>query len=209
MTNIRSFFALAATLLLFFQESCKQNPIETVEVRDAEGRLERYERRKSDYAKEGLYQHFRTDNSLMEEAHYQHDTLEGERKYFYPGGKIESIESYRKGVIEGKFQKFYESGAVQVEQTYVNGALEGLSTAYYPGGTVREKVMLRNNEEDGHFTEYYENGALKTEGTYAPDEDGPLETGELKEYDEAGQLVRTADCVQGVCTTKWKKEEKK
>lgn len=208
MTKARFSLVLATGLLLFFQ-CCKQSPIETIESRDAEGRLERYERRKVDAAKEGLYQRFRPDNSLIEEAHYQNDTLNGERKYFYPDGKLESIERYSRGIIDGKFQKFYESGATQVEQTYVNGRLEGMSIAYYPSGGLREKVMLRNNEEDGPFTEYYENGALKAEGTYAPGEESPLETGELKEYDESGQLVRIAECVNGVCTTKWKKEEEK
>ncbi len=178
-----------------------------METRDAEGRLERYQRRTSDSAKDGLYQKFRPDQTLLEESHYRNDTLEGERKYFYASGKVESVEHYTHGQIEGKFQKFYENGTLQVEQTYSNGALNGESIAYYPNGTVREKVTLRDNEENGPFTEYYENGKIKAEGNYLPGDDGPLENGELKEYDESGTLVRIAECSSGVCLTKWKKEQ--
>jgi antitoxin component YwqK of YwqJK toxin-antitoxin module len=197
---------LAAAALLLSHSFCKQkNTFETVETRDAEGRLERYQRRASDSAKEGLYQKFRPDNTLLEESHYRNDTLEGERKFFYPNGKVESVEHYQYGVIEGKFQKFYESGALSVEQTYANGALNGQSVAFYPNGVVRERVTLRDNEENGPFTEYHENGKVKAEGSYAPGSDGPLENGELKEYDENGALIRIADCTNGTCTTRWKK----
>lgn len=197
---------LTAAILLLSHSFCKpKNAVETIETLDAEGRLERYQRRTSDSAKEGLYQKFRPDKTLLEESHYRNDTLEGERKYFYPNGKVESVEQYKRGVIEGKFQKFYENGALRVEQTYVNGALNGESIGFYPNGVVSERVTLRNNEEDGPFTEYYENGKIKAEGTYIPGDDGPLENGELKEYDESGTLVRIAECVSGTCTTKWKK----
>ncbi len=197
---------LAAGLLLFSQNFCRQkNALEAVESRDAEGRIERYQRRSSDSAKEGLYQKFRPDNSLLEERHYRNDTLDGERKYFYANGKVESVEQYKHGQIEGKFQKFYETGALRVEQTYVNGALNGESIGYYPNETIKEKVILIDNEENGLFVEYYEDGKIKAEGSYIPGDDGPLENGELKEYDETGTLIRIAECSSGRCITKWKK----
>lgn len=197
-------FALMAGM--FWQFSCLNSPIEKVEHKNDQGQLERFERRKKDFAKEGLYQRFSEKGELLEEAHYSNDSLDGERKYFYTNGKVESVEHYVKGTYEGKYQKYYDTGVLQLEQEFVNGALEGVSIAYYPNGAVKEKVVLRNNEENGPFTEYYENGAIKAEGTYIPGEDVPLEQGELKEYDETGQLVRIADCQSGICHTKWKKE---
>jgi len=205
MRNI--LFSLSANLclLVLFQISCKENPVETVENRDANGQLERYQRRKKDYAKEGLYQRFSPDGKLLEEAQYANDTLDGERKYFFPTGKVESIEHYRHGQYHGKYQKFYENGQLYVEQEFVDGSMQGFSLAYYPTGVLKEKVTIRDNEENGPFWEYWENGNLKTEGFYAPDEEGSSEQGELKEYDESGQLIRIADCNKGVCLTKWKK----
>lgn len=182
--------------------------VETVETHDEQGRLERYERNKKNYAKEGLYRKFHLNGNLQQEAHYMRDTLHGERRFFYENGVVETVEHLRNGTYDGKFQHFYPNGVLQLEQQYVNGALQGLSIRYYQNGVIEEKVTLRDNEENGPFTEYYENGNLKAEGHYIPGDDGPLEQGELKEYDENGQLIRVAACTSGVCLTKWKKESK-
>jgi antitoxin component YwqK of YwqJK toxin-antitoxin module len=199
-----SYVLLIAGAILF--SHCKQgNATEVVENPNPDGSRERYERRKSDFAKQGLYQRFRVDGKLAEEAHFVADTLEGERRYYYPNGTLESKEYYKKGVIDGKFQGFYENGSLQIEKVFVNGSLNGELKTFYPDGVVKEKVMLKNNEEDGPFTEYYPNGKIKAEGLYKPTEDGSVEHGELKEYDENGELVRIADCVDGACSTKWKK----
>ncbi len=207
-------FSPALLILLFFAAllctglgtACTGSQIETIETKDEQGRTERYQRRKQDFAKEGLYQKLQADGKVLKEAHYLNDTLEGECKYFRPTGTVESVERYTHGVLNGKYESYYENGQIQVEQTYVNGALQGPSIGYYPNGQVKEKVMLQNNEENGPFTEYYETGVLKTEGQYSPGEELPLEQGELKEYDAQGQLVRIANCNNGVCLTKWKKE---
>lgn len=205
MPNTRFTLWIFAVLPVLFQTFCRQNNLETVETRDPEGRLERFERRKTDFAREGLYQKFAADGKLLEEAHYLSDTLDGERKYFYPNGTVESVEHYLRGAYHGTYRKYYENGQLQVQQEFVNGAMEGLSLRYYPNGTLQEKVTIRDNEENGPFQEYWENGNLKTEGAYQPSEEGSLEQGELKEYDEAGQLVRIADCNRGRCATRWKK----
>ncbi len=204
--RIRHFSLLAAVgLLLLVQTFCKDSHLETVENRDSDGRLERYQRRKTDFAKEGLYQRFSPEGTLLEEAHYLNDSLNGERKYFFPNGTVESIEHYQKGEYHGKYQKFYESGQLKIEQEFVDGAMQGFSLRYYPNGVLEEKVTIRDSEENGPFWEYYENGNLKAEGSYVPSEDASLEQGELKEYDENGQLIRIADCNKGVCLTRWKK----
>lgn len=195
-----------ASILLIFLASCTQNPLETVEQKNDRGHLERFQRRKDNQKREGLYQRYSTEGILLEEAHYLADSLDGERKYFSATGQLESIERYQNNKINGKFQSFYPDGKIKIEQDFVDGALNGYSIRYYPNGQIEEKVLLKNNVEDGPFMEYHENGQLKTEGTYAPNEDGDgLETGELKEYDESGQLIRVADCQNGMCLTKWKK----
>ena len=181
--------------------------IETVETHDDQGRLERYQRDKKNFAKQGLYQKFHANGTVMIEAHYVGDTLNGERKYFYESGNLETVETFRNGTYDGLYRHYYPNGVLQIEQQYVNGALQGLSTRYYANGVVEEKVTLRDNEEDGPFKEYYENGNLKAEGAYKPSELGPAEQGELKEYDESGQLVRIADCSDGRCSTRWKKDQ--
>ena len=91
-----------------------QSDVETIEVRNEYGQLERFERRKKDFAKEGLYQRYHEDGYLLEEAHYANDSLQGERKFFFPNGKTERIEHHQHGVFHGKYQQFYETGQIQL-----------------------------------------------------------------------------------------------
>lgn len=180
-----------------------QSDIETVEVRNEYGQLERFERRKKDFAKEGLYQRYHEDGYLLEEAHYANDSLQGERKFFFPNGKTERIEHHQHGVFHGKYQQFYETGQIQLEQEFNNGVLEGVGTAWYPNGRMKEKVTFKNNEENGAFEEWYENGKVKATGNYL---DGDNEDGTLKLYDTLGQLERILECQRGACRTTWVRE---
>lgn len=206
MQIIRSLLRISVVFLLVLQAFCTQNPIETTEAKNDRGQLERWQRRKDNQKKEGLFQRFSAEGILLEEAHYLADSLDGERKYFSAKGVLESIEQYQNNKIHGKFKAFYPEGQLKIEQDFVQGALTGYSIRYYPNGQIQEKVLLKDNVENGPFVEYHENGALKTEGTYVPNEEGDgVENGELKEYDEAGQVIRIADCVNGMCLTRWKK----
>ena len=207
MQITRSLLRWSAMFLVVFQAFCSQNPLETTEAKNDRGQLERWQRRKDNFTKEGLFQRFSPEGILLEEAHYLADSLDGERKYFSAKGTLESIEHYQNNQIHGKFQGFYEDGKVKIEQDFVHGALSGMSIRYYPNGKIQEKVTLKDNVENGPFSECHDNGKLKTEGFYAPNKDGDegLEQGELKEYDETGKLIRIADCQDGRCLTRWKK----
>ncbi|MBL7825631.1 MAG: toxin-antitoxin system YwqK family antitoxin [Saprospiraceae bacterium] len=197
-------YLVGLSLLLFL--ACQENLIETFEQRDADGRLERYERNKKDLTKDGAYQRFSPDGKLEVEAHYKHDKLHGEKKYYFPDGRVESIEMYENDLLHGPYKKFYENGVLKIEQQFAQGLMQGISIRYYPNGKVEERVTIKDNEENGAFQEYYENGNLKAEGFYAPSgEESALEQGELKEYDESGTLIRIADCTDGRCLTRWKK----
>lgn len=206
MPNVPNFSRIMAGLLLFMLAACENNPVETFETHNERGELERYQRHQKDLTKEGLYQLFSPDGKLLEEAHYHANKLNGEKKYFYPDGKVESIEHYQNDTLNGDFQKFLETGTLELQQHYEKGAMQGLSIRYYPNGKIMERVTIRDNDEYGPFQEYYENGNLKTEGTYiSNEEDSALEDGELREYDENGELIRIADCHSGVCITRWRK----
>lgn len=190
-------------LFSFLLATASCNPLETVEQRDPDGRLVRYQVNKKSRMREGLWQQFSSDGKLQSEAHFMKDTLHGEKKYFYSSGAVESVENYENGTIHGAFRKYYESGVLMLEQQFVQGVMQGLSVRYYPDGVVQERVTIVNNDENGPFQEYYESGILKAEGIYSStEEETALEQGELREYDESGKLVRIADCVDGRCTTR-------
>jgi len=193
---------LLITLWAMLPSGCGSD-IETIKTRNEFGHVERYERRKKDFAKEGLYQRFHKDGYLVEEAHYSNDSLHGERKFYYPNGTVERTEHHRKGVFHGKFQQFYETGQLQLEQEFVNGVLQGTGSAWYPTGQLKEKVTFQNNEENGPFEEWYENGKPKATGNYL---DGDNEHGTLKLYDTLGQLERILECQRGACRTTWERK---
>ena len=207
MRHIPFFSALVLGLSILFNTACKQSNLETVEDTDEKGFLLRWQRDKQTFVKEGLYQRFYPGGVLAEEAHYVRDTIDGEHKYFYQNGKPESVERYRMGVYHGKYQKYDQQGRLMLEQDFVNGVMQGFSLGYYPSGALKEKYTMKDNEENGPFQEYHENGTLKTEGTYGPVKDGgTAEQGELREYDDAGRLIRIADCKDGTCLSTWKAE---
>ncbi len=192
-------------LSLFFASvfcACTGN-VETVEVRNEYGEIERFERRKRDFARHGLYQRFDAQGRLREEAHYLNDTLHGVRTLYYPNGQPEQVENYDHGLHHGPVVLYYEDGKKHLEQTFVRGVLQGISTRWYPNGVLREKVTLRNNEENGPFTEWYENGNLKAQGSYL---EGDNEHDTLRLYDPNGQLERIMWCQKGRCRTIWHRD---
>lgn len=196
---VHSLFLLLLMCLLY---ACTTD-IETVEVRTEHGELERFERRKKDYARHGLYQRFDAQGHLREEAHYENDTLHGVRTLFYTNGKPEQVEHYERGVHHGPVVLYFENGQKHLEQTFVEGRLQGISTRWYPNGALREKVTLRDNEENGPFTEWHENGHLKAQGTYI---EGDNEHDTLRLYDTNGQLERLMWCQRGRCRTLWSRD---
>lgn len=201
---MRICFLMSLLVLL----SCNSN-LETIETTDEDGYLIKYSRKKTDYAKDGLYTKHYPSGNLYEEANYLNDTLHGERKLYYENGKLEVLETYAHGMFISPYKKYYEDGQLKLEGFYENNMATGVWTRYYKNGKVKDAVTLVENEENGPFTEYYENGNLKAEGTYNgmdTDTGYPREHGLLKMYNEAGELVKKMDCVMGRCKTIWTKD---
>lgn len=176
--------------------------IEMVEREDNYGNLERYSRRKSDYARQGIFSKFDKEGHLLEQAQYENDTLHGIRVLFFEEtGDTNVVENYNRGRFHGPYRVYYPSGKIELTADYVNNVMEGEVKKYYETGELMETVTFQDNEENGPFKEYYTNGNLKTEGFYMK---GDNEHGLLKMFNEAGELVKTMNCQHGVCRTIWK-----
>jgi antitoxin component YwqK of YwqJK toxin-antitoxin module len=187
---------------LFFLIGCSD--LETTEVKDENGNvIEKYTRRKTDFAKQGMYQAFSPEGTLMEEANYVNDTLDGERRLYHENGKVQIKEQYDQGQFVGAYQTFYENGQMELEGTYTEGAMNGEWKRYYENGQLMEVVQFENNQENGPFIEYHDNGNLKAKGAYL---DGDKEHGLLELFDEQGELERKMDCDKGICRTIWTRD---
>jgi hypothetical protein len=196
-------------LSLAFIFSCSSN-LETIETKDEDGYLIKYSRKKSDYAKQGLFTKLYPSGTLYEEANYVNDTLHGERKLYYENGKIEILETYDHGYFTSPYKRYYDDGQLQLDGFYKDNKATGIWTRYYKNGQIKDAVTLLDNDENGPFTEYYENGNLKAEGTYKgtdTDTGYPREHGLLKMYAESGELVKKMDCNMGRCKTIWTKDD--
>ncbi|MBK7872056.1 MAG: toxin-antitoxin system YwqK family antitoxin [Saprospiraceae bacterium] len=191
--------------IFFIAFACKSSPkVETVEAKDNDGYTERYQRRKSDYAKEGLYVKTDPQGAKVEEAMYKSDTLDGWRIIYYETGDTQVLESYRQGLFEGAYRVYYPGGKTKLSGTYSNNEMNGLWKGFYENGALKEEVTFANNQENGPFVEYYPNGKLKAQGSYL---DGDNEHGELKLYNEAGVHIKTMECDKGICKTIWEVEK--
>ncbi|MFN7119390.1 MAG: toxin-antitoxin system YwqK family antitoxin [Saprospiraceae bacterium] len=182
--------------------SCKPKT-ETVETKDEAGNTIRYERRLNDYAKEGTYLKLNPNGKKLEEAQYKNDTLNGWRILYSENGDTSVAESYKNGAFDGAYRVFHENGKLKLVGQYANNEMMGVWKGYYDNGALKEEVHFEKNQENGPFVEYHPNGKLKAEGTYL---NGDFEHGELKLYNENGELVRRMNCDKGVCKTVWSAE---
>ncbi len=197
--RILLYFFAAASLV----SGCSK--IETIENKDENGvLLERYSRKKDDFAKHGKYTAFFPSGKTHEERFFQNDLLEGESKVYYENGQLDYVENHKNGQYEGLYQKYLESGQLANEGQYVNNEMSGIWKRWYENGQLREEVTFAANNENGPFKEYHENGKLKTTGEYI---NGDNEQGELLIYDENGQLSEKMICEYGVCATFWRQGE--
>lgn len=200
----RNFLFIFLSLLFF---SCSD--LETVEVKEGDVIVESYTRNKSNFAKQGAYSRFSPEGKLLEKSEYVDNQLHGKQEFFYPNNQVQEMVHFKNGVHDGEYKTFFEDGKIEQEGQYIAGKLEGELKVYYSNGTLKEIVTYKDNEEIGPFIEYHENGKLRTEGSYKgsdPDTNLAIEHGELKKYDENGEHYQTMNCINGRCSTTWKKE---
>ncbi|MEL7219869.1 MAG: toxin-antitoxin system YwqK family antitoxin [Bacteroidota bacterium] len=193
---VYSLFLLLSFLLV---TNCDDG-LETVSEQDEFGNTITYKRRKVDAARQGLAETTDPIGQLIELAHYEADTLHGQRILFYVTGDTNIVENYNMGVFDGPYRAYFEEGILKQEGQYKNNELVGTWRSYHDNGQLKEAVQFANNEENGPFVEYHPDGKLAAEGSYL---DGDNEHGELKIYNENGELLRTMMCDKGRCQTTW------
>lgn len=198
---MRIFCSFLLTLLLF---SACQSKYEVVEILDDNGRLsERFEMRRADSVKNGVYERFFSNGTVSERMTYIDGVLQGEHTYFYDNGQVDEIQIHKDGKLNGMYKKYYKNGQLKLELPYVEDVISGEGKGYYENGQVKEVVSFQANQENGAFTEYHENGNLKAIGSYI---DGDYEQDTLKLFDTSGALERIMFCNSGRCSTLWKSE---
>jgi antitoxin component YwqK of YwqJK toxin-antitoxin module len=189
-------------LLLLLIAACTRSAAPELDSReqlDEYGYRLQYSTRKGTDIREGQWKRLNADNVIIEEATYRNDTLQGQRVLYYDTGDTLLVEHYEQGLFEGPYRAYYDNRQPKTIGQYRRNEISGQWLSYYPDGTLREEVTFDRNTENGPFNEYHPNGRLKAQGHYL---DGDNEHGELKLYDEEGQLIRTMVCDMGRCKTR-------
>jgi len=187
--KIKSLFIFCLTLFVF--SSCKKDIKTVVKKDDAGNVIAEYQVRTKDEAKQGSYVGFYEDGKKFEESNYADNVLNGLRTIYYRSGKVKIKENHTRGTFAGPYVMFHENGNKKEEGSYSNDAMNGKWKFYREDGSLKEVINFFENEENGPFVEYHPNGKISAEGTY---KEGSNEVGELKKFDETGQLIEKMNC---------------
>ena len=169
--------------------SCQQN--KKVTILDNQGNIiyQYYVLTKDIKTKNGPYEAFYEDGTLMEKATYKQGVLEGERNLYYPNGAVNVVENYKNGMFEGSYAEFFNHGGKKSEGQYINNEMSGLWKFYFnePKNQIREEIHFQGNVENGPYTLYSKKGFRLESGTYK----NGFEEGKIQIFDTlTGKLIR-------------------
>ena len=152
---------------------------------------------------DGVYEDKNANGIVTERGEIRNGVQDGKRYTYFADGKPRTEENFVNGSYEGTFKEFHQNGKLFQEGHYSHNAMNGIWKTYYDTGELKEEVTMVANNENGPFKEYHKNGKIKYEGTY---KDGDHEDGEMKVYNEEGELIKKLDCKMGECNTIWVKK---
>lgn len=77
-------------------------------------------------------------NGFTYKKEYKNGLLHGKSYYYYPSGKIESVEPYDEGVLNGVVTRYYDNGQIRARIHFVDG---------FRGGAKGEMFWDRNGNK--------------------------------------------------------------
>lgn len=81
--------------------------------------------------------------------------------YYYPSGKIYSVEKYKNGKLNGIAKGYFPDGKIFYEYFYKDGLATGKCFDYYHSGQIAYEVEYDENYKKLEGKSYYSNGQLK------------------------------------------------
>jgi len=89
------------------------------------------------------------------------DGLNGQKKEYYPNGKVSKYYMLENGQINGIYKTYNEKGSLMTEQEYFHGIPHGYYKTFFENGQIQLISNFENGLQKGKSLEYYENGTLK------------------------------------------------
>ena len=97
---------------------------------------------------------------------YNNGVLNGTKKNYYPGSKIEKSVDYENGVINGAFRVYNINGQLVDDLRFKDGKKDGKLQYYYNDGSLMRIENYDMGVKNGEFKSFYIQGHPMTSGFY-------------------------------------------
>jgi antitoxin component YwqK of YwqJK toxin-antitoxin module len=130
------------------------------------------------------------------EGKFTKEGNEGEWKYYYANGVLESIVNYKDGDKNGISTSFYYNGRKMNEKSYTNDEINGYYRSWHQNGEKEAEGYLVDGEQEGQWKFYHDNGVLESISFFnAGKKNGPNVSFELD-----GKITQTMHYFDGIIT---------
>ena len=104
--------------------------------------------------REGKWNYFFSDGSILSEENYKENKLEGVLKNYYPNGTITEITIYKNGLKEGVSKKYSSKGVLIEEITFEKNKPNGMAKYFELNGNLKEAGIYKNGNRVGKWQFY-------------------------------------------------------
>jgi antitoxin component YwqK of YwqJK toxin-antitoxin module len=139
-------------------------------------------------------------NSTTSTGKLNGERKEGEWRYFYPSGKLMSVESFTNGALDGDVLYYFPNGALQGKEIWKSGLLQDSAVYYFENERIDKRGTYRNSQYAGKWYHYYESGELEKIIEYV---DG-LPEGLFVWFEKDGNKLQEGSYHAGVENDEWK-----
>ncbi|MEZ4937741.1 MAG: hypothetical protein R2799_09140 [Crocinitomicaceae bacterium] len=133
----------------------------------------------TDGYKQGVFREFDLSGDTVINSYvYEKDTLiaegivlkdgeyQGDWKYYYKSGELQSKGKYENSIRQGKWSFYYENGKIEQEGKYKDDQPNGMWIWYYPNGQVKKQEYFRKGVSEGEYVEYDHEGNEIIKGAF-------------------------------------------
>lgn len=154
---------------------------------------------------QGTLRRYGIDGTLLQEAEFDAQGIpHGEKRFFYPDGRLKCRIPLVRGRINGLYEEWYENGVRKTSAEMQDGVHEGITMSWDESGNILSKWNYTKNLREGVcFTwiyqdpdtllteEYYRNGQLvDTARCYCLEGNGQQTLRNFTIYDDHGKVLR-------------------
>lgn len=111
--------------------------------------------------------HYNTyDSDTLRVEYYHLGKLQGGRKEYLPGNRLEKQMSYKDGFLHGPFIVYDPDGKVLQDLKFFQGKKDGVQKYYFEDGSLLKIENWTKGEKSGEFKTFYIQGYIQTKEVY-------------------------------------------